>query len=210
MRVMSRYYCVFCDIVERKAPARIEYEDDDVIVFHNVLDWADVMLLAVPRVHLYQGELWSSDILAKVSRAAVAMGRQHCRNGFRLVSNFGHHAMQSQAHAHIHVVDGKYLHPYPKAPDAVNYEDDQVVVYHNKVQREPVTLLAQHREPLTQSELWTSDAIASVSRVAAELGDRHCANGFRLMTDFGVGPASSPDEDGYLHIIGGTFLGEYA
>ena len=206
---MGGHYCVFCDIVDRKSPARIEYEDDDVIVFHNQLDWADVMLLAVPKQHLYQGELWTSDVMAKVSKAAVEMGEKHCRNGFRLLSNFGHHAMQSQAHGHVHVVDGRYLHAYPQSPADVHFETDDVVVFQNKVGREPVTLLATPRAQLTQRELWSSDVMPKVSRVAAELGGRYCEQGFRLMSDFGIGAAGA-DGDGHVHIIGGTFLGEYA
>ena len=203
------YYCVFCEIIARREPARIEYEDEDVIVFHNRLDWADVMLLAVPKQHLYQGELWTSDLMAKVSRAAVMMGQQHCPNGFRLVSNFGAHAMQSQMHAHLHVVDGKYLRRYPKSPTDVHYEEQNVIVYRNDVQREPVTLLATPRLPLTQAALWTSEMIADLSRVAATLGGEHCGAGFRLFSDFGLDPAPG-DDAGHLHIIGGTYLGEYA
>ena len=206
---MASYYCVFCEIVARTSPARIEYEDDDVLVFHNRLDWADVMLLAVPKQHLYQGELWTSDMMARVSRAAVEQGERLCPNGFRLLSNFGHHAMQSQAHGHIHVVDGKYLQAYPKAPADVHFETDDVVVFHNKVHREPVTLLATPRQPLTQRELWRSPVMPKLSRVAAELGERYCENGFRLMSDFGIGQAST-DGEGHVHIIGGTYLGEYA
>ena len=53
-------YCVFCEIIAHREPARIEYEDDDVIVFHNVLNWVPVMLLAVPKQHMLQYELWTS------------------------------------------------------------------------------------------------------------------------------------------------------
>ena len=203
------HYCVFCNIVARQEPALVEYEDDDVIVFHNRLDWADVMLLAVPKRHLYQDELWTQDIMGKVSRVAVEMGRTRCKNGFRLVSNFGSHAMQSQPHAHVHIVDGKYLRPYPKVPADVHYEEPNVVVYRNDVQREPVSLLARSREPLNQRAMWSSDVIVDVSRVAMERGAQHCPYGFRLFSDFGLG-GSADDEDGHLHIIGGTYLGEYA
>jgi len=203
------YYCVFCEIIAKREPATVEYEDDDVIVFHNRLDWADVMLLAVPREHLYQDELWMTDVMARVSRVAVQMGEQHCPNGFRLVSNFGAHAMQSQPHAHIHVVDGKYLRRYPKAPADVHYEEEGVVVYRNHVQREPVTLLATPREPMSQADLWRSDIIADIGRIATTLGGTHCGSGFRLFSDFGHSPAPADDE-GHLHIIGGTYLGEYA
>lgn len=75
-------YCVFCEIIARREPARIEYEDDDVIVFHNVLNWVPVMMLAVPKQHMLQYDLWSSDLFAKVSRAAADAGAKHCPQAF--------------------------------------------------------------------------------------------------------------------------------
>ncbi|HZP58096.1 MAG TPA: HIT domain-containing protein [Dehalococcoidia bacterium] len=106
------FYCVFCEIVARREPADIRYEDDDVIVFRNRLNWVPVMLLAVPKQHLQQGELWTSDVIAKVAKVAAEVGAQHCPNGFRLLSNFGFDAMQSQAHAHVHILGGTHLGEY--------------------------------------------------------------------------------------------------
>ncbi len=103
-------YCVFCEIVARREPADILYEDDEVVVFRNRLRWVPVMLLSVPKQHKTQAELWRD--MGAVGRAAVAMGEQHCPNGFRLVSNFGYDAMQSQFHAHVHVIGGVFLGEY--------------------------------------------------------------------------------------------------
>jgi diadenosine tetraphosphate (Ap4A) HIT family hydrolase len=47
-----------------------------------------------------------------VGEVAVEMGQKHCPGGFRLVSNFGHDAMQSQEHAHLHVIGGTFLGEY--------------------------------------------------------------------------------------------------
>jgi histidine triad (HIT) family protein len=105
-------YCVFCEIIAHREPARIVFEDDDVIVFHNVLNWVPVMLLAVPKRHMLQYDLWSSDLFAKVSRAAADAGAKHCPRGFRLLSNFGPDAMQSQPHAHVHIIGGTFLGEY--------------------------------------------------------------------------------------------------
>jgi histidine triad (HIT) family protein len=103
-------YCVFCEIVAHREPAEILYEDDEVVVFRNRLRWVPVMLLVVPRRHLSQSELWQG--MGAVSGVAVAMGQQHCPGGFRLLSNFGHDAMQSQEHGHVHVIGGMHLGPY--------------------------------------------------------------------------------------------------
>jgi histidine triad (HIT) family protein len=103
-------YCTFCEIIARREPATIRYEDDDVLVFDNVLGWVPVMLLVVPKRHLSQEELWLD--VGAVGRVAVEMGRKYCPGGFRLLSNFGHDGMQSQPHGHIHVLGGAHLGMY--------------------------------------------------------------------------------------------------
>ena len=90
----------------------VRYEDDEVVVFRNRLNWVPVMLLAVPRQHMHQGELWTSDVMAKVSSVAAEIGAKFCPNGFRILSNFGYDAMQSQAHGHVHILGGTYLGEY--------------------------------------------------------------------------------------------------
>lgn len=105
-----RYPCVFCEIAAHREPADILYEDDEVIVFRNRLRWVPVMLLSVPKKHLTQEELWTD--MGRVGELAVRMGKKHCPNGFRLLSNFGPDAMQSQSHAHVHVIGGAFLGEY--------------------------------------------------------------------------------------------------
>jgi histidine triad (HIT) family protein len=106
------YYCVFCEIVAGREPAEVRYQDEHVVVFRNRLNWVPVMLLAVPREHMTQGELWTSDTMTHVARVAAEMGAEHCPGGFRLLSNFGLDAMQSQVHAHVHVIGGTFLGEY--------------------------------------------------------------------------------------------------
>ena len=103
-------YCVFCEIIDGREPADILYRDDHVIVFRNVLRWVPVMLLAVPVRHMHQSELWRD--MGRVAAVAVEMGERHCPSGFRLLSNFGFDALQSQEHAHVHVIGGTYLGHY--------------------------------------------------------------------------------------------------
>ncbi len=105
-------WCEFCRIVAGESPARIVHEDDDVLVIHNVLTWVPVMLLAMPRRHMTQEEMWSDPMMARVAEAAVRAGKEHCPRGFRLLSNFGPEAMQSQPHAHLHVLGGTQLGRY--------------------------------------------------------------------------------------------------
>lgn len=104
-------YCVFCNIVAGNEPANVIYQDDDVIVIQNILRWVPVMLLAMTKEHKTQAQLWAEDV-GKVGAIAAQIGAQVCPNGFRLLSNFGYHGMQSQEHGHLHIVGGTHLGPY--------------------------------------------------------------------------------------------------
>ena len=110
---MALERCTFCDIVAGRIPARVRHEEDDFIVFDNLLDWAPTMLLLISKTHLTQSELWQSgDLFGKIGALAVKMGNRFCPNGYRILSNFGHDAMQSQDHGHIHVIGGARLGLY--------------------------------------------------------------------------------------------------
>ena len=102
--------CVFCDIVAGTEPSNVRYEDDEYIVFDNKLNWAPVMLLVVRKQHATQDEFWQD--VSQAGRLAVEMGKLYCPDGFRLLSNFGDDAMQSQEHGHLHVIGGRFLGPY--------------------------------------------------------------------------------------------------
>ena len=103
-------YCTFCEIVAKTSPADIVYEDEEIVVFRNALRWVPVMLLVVPRRHMTQKELWQD--VGRVGQVAVEMGEKHCPNGFRILSNFGRDAMQSQYHGHVHILGGTWLGEY--------------------------------------------------------------------------------------------------
>jgi histidine triad (HIT) family protein len=106
---MARF-CVFCEIVAGREPADVLHETDEVIVFRNRLRWVPVMLLAVPKRHMTQAELWRD--MGAVGEAAIKVAQEHCPGGYRLISNFGYDGMQSQEHAHVHILGGMFLGEY--------------------------------------------------------------------------------------------------
>ena len=110
---MAFEQCTFCDVIVGLLPARVRHEDDDVLVIDNLLDWAPTMMLLIPKAHMTQSELWrSGDLLGRIGALAVKMGDRFCPHGYRILSNFGRDAMQSQDHGHIHVIGGAPLGPY--------------------------------------------------------------------------------------------------
>ena len=116
-------YCTFCEIIAGNLPSVVIHEEDGIIVFRNRLGWFPVQWLLVPTTHMTQPELWASgDLMARIAALAVELGEKHCPNGYRTVSNFGRSergegdAMQSQEHAHVHLLGGDHLGLYVKPP----------------------------------------------------------------------------------------------
>ncbi|MEX2599469.1 MAG: HIT domain-containing protein [Dehalococcoidia bacterium] len=108
--------CEFCGIVSGRVPSQVRYQDDELIVFRNALKWVPVMLLIAPKRHMTQAEFWRSPLFARASSLAVELGESDSPDGFRLVSNFGDDAMQSQPHGHLHVIGGTDLGLYVDFP----------------------------------------------------------------------------------------------
>ena len=44
--------CLFCQIVEKKVPAKVAYEDDRVVAFHDIPPQAPVHVLVIPKKHI--------------------------------------------------------------------------------------------------------------------------------------------------------------
>jgi histidine triad (HIT) family protein len=103
--------CVFCQIVSRKSPSSIVYEDDRYIGFLDIHPFSRGHTLVCPKEH---GEtIWDMDeegiaelfrVASKVSRAVVAAVGA---DGFRFVQNNGEAANQVVAHVHVHVIPVK-------------------------------------------------------------------------------------------------------
>jgi diadenosine tetraphosphate (Ap4A) HIT family hydrolase len=230
MNWLARYGysdCVFCDIVAHQPwePARYEYEDDDVVVFHNVLGWVPVMLLAVPRGripdaaggerHYHQADLWRK--MGSVGAVAMAMGRAHCTFGgtpsFRLVCNVGPLALQTQQHAHIHILGSEFQPVYPDLSrhGCLAYEDEGLRAFAGTLEAprgrgEVSAVMIVPRQSLTQDEFFASmDRFGTtILRIAAgQVGES-----YRLLAE--VGPhAPLPGDAAHLFILGGGWLGHY-
>ena len=99
---------IFQRIIDREIPAKIEYEDEQCIVLHDIQPQAPVHLLIVPKKPIPRvGEAAAEDqaVLGQLLLAAGTVAKKlQLANGFRLVVNHGPDACESVPHLHVHLL----------------------------------------------------------------------------------------------------------
>ena len=105
---------IFEKIARREIPAKIVWEDDDVLAFHDVNQQAPVHILIVPkRVIPRLAESTEADqmLLGKLllTTRIVADKLDLLQSGYRVVINNGADAGESVPHLHVHVLGKRPL-----------------------------------------------------------------------------------------------------
>ncbi len=105
---------IFEKIAQREIPAKIVWEDDEVLAFHDVNPQAPVHVLIVPkRVIPRVAESTDADqaLLGKLLLATrhVAEKLDLLQSGYRVVINNGPDAGESVPHLHVHVLGKRAL-----------------------------------------------------------------------------------------------------
>jgi histidine triad (HIT) family protein len=106
--------CIFCKIVEGEISAKKVYEDEDVLVFHDINPVAPVHVLIIPKKHLAKiADITINDaeLMGKLMLTARKVAEQLgvAESGFRLVINNGESANQTVFHLHIHLIGGRAM-----------------------------------------------------------------------------------------------------
>jgi histidine triad (HIT) family protein len=103
---------IFEKIIAREVPARIVYEDDRVVAFHDINPQAPTHVLIVPRKPIARvGSAGLEDaellgyLLLKAAEVAARVGLKD--SGYRLVINNGPHAGEAVPHLHCHILGGR-------------------------------------------------------------------------------------------------------
>jgi len=105
---------IFEKIVAREISAKIVWEDDDLIAFHDVDPKAPVHVLIVPKrviPRLAEARPEDQDLLGKLLLASriVAEKLDLLVSGYRVVINSGPDAGESVPHLHVHVLGKRAL-----------------------------------------------------------------------------------------------------
>jgi histidine triad (HIT) family protein len=104
---------IFLKIIERKIPAKIAYEDDRCLAFHDTNPQAPVHVLIIPRkVIPTHADLTDADkeLLGHLHLVAAKLAEQlGLAEGYRLVLNCKESAGQTVPHLHLHLLGGRDL-----------------------------------------------------------------------------------------------------
>uniref|UniRef100_A0A2K6UHF7 HIT domain-containing protein n=1 Tax=Saimiri boliviensis boliviensis TaxID=39432 RepID=A0A2K6UHF7_SAIBB len=92
---------IFGKIIRKEIPAKIIFEDDRCLGFHNISPQAPTHFLVIPKKHITQ-------ISAAEDDDESLLG--HLMIGYRMVVNEGSDGGQSVYHIHLHVLGGPQMH----------------------------------------------------------------------------------------------------
>jgi histidine triad (HIT) family protein len=102
--------CIFCRIVAGEIPSKKAYEDEEILVFHDIAPWAPVHVLMIPKEHIATfydvGDRQTAMLGRMMSLAPRLMRELGVTNGFRTLVNTGEDGRQEVQHLHVHVMGG--------------------------------------------------------------------------------------------------------
>ncbi|MFZ2620064.1 MAG: histidine triad nucleotide-binding protein [Alphaproteobacteria bacterium] len=105
---------IFGKIIRKEIPAKVVYEDAEMLAFHDIQPKAPVHIVVIPKQHMQC--LRCADaadanllghMLTKIPEIAAKAGLGE--GGYRVVTNAGEHAGQSVPHLHFHILGGGVL-----------------------------------------------------------------------------------------------------
>ena len=104
---------IFEKIIAREIPAKIIWEDDDTIAFHDVNPQAPVHVLIVPKravPRLTEATENDRALLGKLLLVARDIAKKlDLSTGYRVVINSGPDAGESVPHLHVHLLGKRAL-----------------------------------------------------------------------------------------------------
>lgn len=106
--------CLFCKIVAGQIPAKMAFETERVVAFHDINPQAPTHVLVIPRDHvedLNALDEANSDVMGEMFLAAkrVAQEAGIAASGYRTVFNCGRDSGMEVNHLHLHVIGGRAM-----------------------------------------------------------------------------------------------------
>jgi histidine triad (HIT) family protein len=104
---------IFQRIIDKEIPARIAYEDDQCLAFHDVAPQAPTHVLVIPKRPIASVAAIAdddADLIAHLWLVIRDLANQlNLDGGYRVVVNCGREAGQSVDHLHFHLLGGRRM-----------------------------------------------------------------------------------------------------
>ena len=106
--------CLFCKIAAKQIPARIAFENERVIAFHDLFPQAPTHILIIPKAHyttLNDVPAAEAALVGELVTTASQLAKEldFAEPGYRLVMNCNADGGQSVYHIHLHLLAGRRL-----------------------------------------------------------------------------------------------------
>lgn len=106
--------CLFCKIVNEEIPAKVVYQNSDIIAFHDINPQAPTHLLVIPKKHIAtindaqeQDNYLLGNMILTAKKLAQDQGLSE--KGYRLVFNINSGGGQEVYHIHLHFLGGRHM-----------------------------------------------------------------------------------------------------
>ncbi len=103
---------IFKMIIDKEIPAKIVYEDDRCLAFHDINPQAPVHVIVIPKKEIPStNEITEEDaplighLFSVIAQLAKELGI--AESGYRVVTNCGRDALQTVPHLHYHLIGGR-------------------------------------------------------------------------------------------------------
>jgi histidine triad (HIT) family protein len=106
--------CIFCKIIAGEIPAKILYQDEQVIAFPDVNPKAPEHVLIIPRRHIptindltSEDTLLAGHLMQVAKQLAIQLGI--AESGYRVLMNCNAGGGQAVFHIHLHLLGGRIM-----------------------------------------------------------------------------------------------------
>jgi histidine triad (HIT) family protein len=106
--------CIFCKVANKEIPAKVVFENERVIAFHDLFPQAPTHVLVIPKTHyntLNHVPPADTPMLGELISTATHIAKELGidESGYRVVMNCNADGGQSVYHIHLHLLGGRHL-----------------------------------------------------------------------------------------------------
>ena len=107
---------IFARILRGEIPAKVVFENETALAFHDVRPQAPVHILVIPKGPYMSLDHFAAEATAVEQAGFLSAVAEVCRmsgleDGFRAIANARAHGNQEVPHFHVHILGGRSLGP---------------------------------------------------------------------------------------------------